>query len=152
MDLYSLVRVAEKLSPFVDGRHKHVAFLIKGGSIVSIGINKRKTNPKNLKYPYQTPPEFAMVHAELDAILTYWNRTFFQRKSNRRIEQAFHDLSDFTLVVMRIRRNSMLGLSKPCQGCQQLISQFGIRKVYYSVDQDKILGRRDQYDGLFKKL
>ena len=92
----------------------HIAFLVKRNKIIKIGLNKNRTHPKVKNHPYHSGK--VGIHAELDCIL----------KSGR------DDLSDHSLVVLRIDKNSKLNNSKPCLGCKSLIKQFGIKEVLYS--------------------
>jgi len=42
------------------------------------------------------------------------------------------DLSNYKMLVLRIDRKENLTVSKPCPGCQSLISQFNLKEVWYS--------------------
>ena len=96
-------------------RTSHVAFLIKGGVIRHIGVNKQKTHPRSKDFPYPNY-RLAALHAELDVCL----------------KSGVEDLSDFEMVVLRIDRENRVANSKPCCGCQGVIKQFGIKNVYFS--------------------
>ena len=110
-----IVDIAYTIAPVNrEMRTSHVAFLIKSGKIQTIGWNKFKTNPKNLKHPYHDG--VIGTHAELDCII----------KSGKEY------LSGYTMVVIRINREGKLCNSKPCSGCQHVIRQFGIDDVYYT--------------------
>jgi deoxycytidylate deaminase len=92
----------------------HFAFLIKSKIIEKIGINKKRTHPEISKHPYHEG--YVGIHAELDCLL----------KTDK------EDLSDFKMLVLRIDRNKKLNISKPCRGCQSVISQFNVKEVWYS--------------------
>ncbi len=110
-----LVDIAKYMCPLNrDGRCSHVSFLLKKSKIIKIGWNKYRTNPQNLKYPYHNGN--VGIHAEMDVI----------------IKSGKDDLSDYDLVVIRIDRNGNMTNSKPCSGCKGVISQFGIREVWFS--------------------
>lgn len=104
-------------------RATHFAFLLKGSRIAFVGWNKAKSHPTNQKHPYG--PSSA-IHAELDVIL--------RSKSD--------DLSQFDLLVLRIDRNMRLNQSKPCVGCQSLIEQVGVRRVWWSDETGQIKSRQ----------
>jgi hypothetical protein len=36
------------------------------------------------------------------------------------------------MLVLRIDRNGKLNISKPCRGCQSVISQFNLKEIWYS--------------------
>jgi len=78
----------------------------KKGNILSIGRNIPHYCPS---YPS------LLLHAEADAIL----------KCNR------SDLKNANLLVVRVSKNKLRN-SKPCKHCMSLISEAGIKNVYYS--------------------
>jgi hypothetical protein len=48
----------------------------------------------------------------------------------------------YDLVVIRVMSSDELGNSRPCFNCLKLMKLVGIRKVYYSVSPDKIVGEK----------
>lgn len=62
------------------------------------------------------------VHAEADVL--------------NKVKKVFRqgEYSSVTLVVVRLSKEK-LKLSKPCQSCQSLIQDMGVKKVYYSVNE-----------------
>ena len=58
------------------------------------------------------------MHAEVSVIMK-------NRKSN---------LRGCDMYVARALRHTPCGLSKPCEECQKVIKDYGINKVYYTVD------------------
>jgi len=102
-------------------RCTHIAFLIKHNTIYHIGFNKLKTHPLLKLYPKYS----VGIHAELDVIM----------------KSGLDDLSDYTLVVIRINRNNEITMSKPCKSCQSVIKMYNIYDVYYT-----------NYNGYFCKL
>lgn len=95
-------------------RTSHISFLVKSGKIIHIGWNKNRTHPINLNHPYHSGR--VGLHAELDVCL----------KSGK------DDLSDYEMIVIRVDRNGKVCNSKPCNGCQSVIKQFGIRETWFS--------------------
>lgn len=113
--LKKAIQIAKTLCPVNrELRTSHVAFLIKSNRIYKIGTNKKRTHPETSKHPYHEGE--VGIHAELDCIL----------KADK------EDLSDYKMVVLRIDRKENLTVSKPCPGCQSLISQFNIKEVWFS--------------------
>lgn len=55
------------------------------------------------------------IHAEVDAII-----------------KARKPLKGLSILVIRINKNGKLGLAKPCKNCTKYINHVGIRKVFYS--------------------
>lgn len=109
--------------------HAHCAILVKGGSVISIGFNKPNTNSfveyytdkvrgNNRNYCLST-------HAEQAAILEVRSKI---------------DLSNCKIYVARIRPpaspNGKLGMSRPCAICERVLLAYGIRKAYYTIDDD----------------
>lgn len=88
---------------------------MKGGSVLSVGINSYRTDPKMFLGPIDTTD--ISWHAEVAAIRAY--------KGN---------LQGATLYVARLGRNKRAAMSKPCEGCEKAIREAGIKKVYYTVD------------------
>ena len=101
-----------------DMRFHHCAILAKKNRVISIGINRGKTNPK-CKNPY------GHLHAEIDCIIG--------------VDKA--SLRNASLFVVRaggINREHIY-LSKPCSYCAAAITRTGIKEVYYSIN-DKHIG------------
>ncbi len=93
----------------------HAAVIVRGGCIISIGINKPKRNVFVDMHAYHPG---CTIHAEIDAILKVRKRT---------------DLTGAKIYVARIKKSDgETGSSKPCPMCQTVIKKFGIKKVYYT--------------------
>lgn len=90
-------------------RQRHGAVVVKGGRVLSIGINKWKNNPENV-VGYGK----CSVHAEADAI---------SRVKNPR---------GATIYVARVNNQGHPRLSRPCDGCATMIREVGISKVIYT--------------------
>jgi len=104
------------------------AVIVKGGNVISIGFNQRKTNAfvehytdrikgYNRNYCLST-------HAEMHAVA---------------LARASTDLRGCKIFVARIRpsgspTNSLSGLSRPCAICQNVLLSYGIKKAYYTID------------------
>ena len=103
----------------------HVAFIFEKGKnkVVSIGWNEDKTHPLNKQYPYKD--FITSTHAEMRAII----------KAKHKKE----DFSDCNMLVVRIDYLGKVKNSKPCVGCQALIEDMGINKVWHSDDAGNIV-------------
>lgn len=92
--------------------------------LISVGINQLKSHP--LQKQYGKNDDSIFLHSEIDAI----------KKALKKID----DLSKCTMYICRIKytdrfkKTIITGLAKPCSGCSNAISAFGIRKVYYTLD------------------
>lgn len=119
-----LWRFAENLPRVTNKRVKVVAAIVYKRKVVSIGFNQDKTHPMATKF--QKNPLSNTLHAEVDAI----NKAK-KILSKEQFEQA-------TIVVarvkMNIKREEILGLSKPCKGCSECIEAHKIRKVVYTMN------------------
>ena len=98
-------------------RASHIAFLIKGRKIVHVGMNTAKSHPRTREHKY-LEYQHTGVHAELNVC----------------IKSGKEDLSKYKLVIIRVNRNDEITNSKPCPGCQSVISQFAVGEVWYSTD------------------
>lgn len=99
----------------------HTTFVVKKNRIQKIGINIDKTHPANLRYSYfgkdgKDIRSMVGVHSELAAILKYGK----------------DDCSDCVFVNVRIDKKFNPAIAKPCKGCQDLLTQVGYKKVYYT--------------------
>ena len=89
--------------------------------IISSGCNSTKTNPtqKRLniyRFDADTP---ATIHAELSCLLPLMNRQDI-------------DFSNVSLYIYREYKNGELALARPCPSCMKLITELGIRSIYYT--------------------
>jgi len=39
-----------------------------------------------------------------------------------------------TVIVMRFRKDGSLGIAKPCVDCHRLLDNYGVKNVYYSIN------------------
>lgn len=92
-----------------------------------IATNSFKTHP--LQYKFKKNPDSIHLHAEVNVVV----------KALKVLSQE--QLSKSDLYVMRAKfvdETWKYGLAKPCSGCQQCISAFGFRNVFYSDEPDMI--------------
>lgn len=95
------------------------AVIVKGGKIVSIGRNKPKLNLFTLYNAHHK--NIVSTHAEIDAIL----------RARKKI-----DLRGADMYVARVKRTGECGLAAPCDMCRKAIQQYGIRRVFYTNEQE----------------
>lgn len=108
-------KIASEHPYYSEMGYLHGAVIVKGGRVLSSGINKPKTNQFIATYAYH---EGSNIHAECDAILRARKKT---------------DLKGAKLYVARMRKIDKLpGISKPCIMCQKIIQRYGIKKVFYT--------------------
>jgi deoxycytidylate deaminase len=111
-----LIRKARKLLEIIPpSKHRHITFLLIRRRVMSVGWSKAfKTHPMGRKYGTR----FDSIHSELDAILNF--------------EFPPYVLHNVTMVNMRFSMDGKMSMSKPCEKCQKLISDFGIKEVYFT--------------------
>jgi len=116
--------MAEDVTPVANARL--TAAVAIRGNIISFGNNSLRSHPFQHKFGKNNDSLF--WHAETHAIYNFLKR---------RVPQ---DLAKSTLYVLRIKRpsetskNWVLGMSRPCKGCQKCIMDFGIPRVIYTTD------------------
>lgn len=71
----------------------------------------------------------------LFSILNQEGGAFYPKNGNAKKKK-------YDLIVIRLIDNDELGNSRPCFNCLKLMKLVGIRKVYYSVSPDKIIGEK----------
>jgi len=94
--------------------HRHVAVVVKGGRVLSIGRNRYKTHPKSSEDAF-----CRSVHAEMDAIWKIKDKSLLQGA---------------TIYVARKGRNDLPGMSCPCMKCQEIISKHGMRRAVFTTE------------------
>lgn len=100
----------------VEARHIHFSFFTRRNRIVCYGYNRvYQTHPISAKYETR----FSDIHSELSAI--------------SRFPYRIKELQNYNLVNIRLRReDNQYGLSRPCIKCLQMLTEFGIKEVYYT--------------------
>lgn len=101
------------------------AVIVKGGNILSIGYNKKSTNGfvEHFADVARGQRDYCLsTHAEMDAVLA---------------ARAKIDLRGTKIYVVRIKASGGLGMARPCFICQHMLYNYGIRRAYYSIDDDE---------------
>jgi deoxycytidylate deaminase len=62
------------------------------------------------------------THAEMDAVL----------KARGKI-----DLRGSKIYVIRTKLSGGLGMAKPCEICQHILFNYGVKRAYYSIGEDE---------------
>jgi len=104
--------LAKKLAKKSDHHtYKIGCVIVYKNKVTAVGFNQLKTHSKSIH-------KFKMLHAELDAII------------------GSGDLNGCDAYVFRGNRFGQPRLSKPCPACEQALIAAGIRRVYFSVDNE----------------
>lgn len=97
-----------------DFRSRVGAVVVRKGKVVSIGRNHpHKTHPLMKKYH-----EHKTIHAEVDCIIG----------TDRDL------LKGSVMYVYRELRDGTVAIAKPCEVCQLILKDIGIKKVYYTTN------------------
>lgn len=97
-------------------KQRHGAIIVRGGRTLSVGINTYRMDPHTIVDEIIVK-DFSW-HAEVAAIRAYKG-----------------DLTGATLYVARLSRRGEAAMSKPCINCQKAIKDAGIKKVFYTIDE-----------------
>jgi deoxycytidylate deaminase len=121
----TLSKVAEANDEYP--RARLAAAIVRNNKIVSIGINRMKSDP--LQARFGKNKEAIYLHAEIHAI------------KNALREVSVDDLKDCVLYICRVKKPESnkpyeWALAKPCEGCSRAIVEFGIKKVIYTTKPD----------------
>lgn len=118
---FDAAMAVSKLSDFP--RIKVGAIAVYGHRIISSGHNAMKTAPLQKKYNIYRfsadEPAIHSLHAEIACL-----KPLLGRKDI--------DLKNINLYIYRSGKNNDLMLARPCPGCMKLITELGIRNIYYT--------------------
>ena len=108
-------------------RARVAAALVHKGRVISYGYNQSRTSWIQRRFKKNDHAFF--LHAEVDAI-----------KKALKIVDA-DTVKNSTLYVARaktIDKKDVYGMAKPCNGCQECIKWFNVKRVFYTTDEGKI--------------
>lgn len=120
-----LSKVAEDIIPVSNARISSA--IVYKGEIISIGCNKKKSDP--MQYKFSRNCDKIFLHAEIDSI----------KKALRYI--TIDQLTKSSIYVCRMRwentsrKRMVFGLAKPCIFCMRAIVNFDIKKIYYTTNE-----------------
>jgi deoxycytidylate deaminase len=107
--------------------YRHAAAVVIKNKVVGMGVNSYKTHPFQTKYA--SKDEAIYLHAETSAI----------KDALRTV--PVEELGRATLYVARVKKKGpksieyINAMSKPCEGCERCIADFGIRTVIYTTEE-----------------
>lgn len=125
MAYFNIAKEVSKLSDFP--RVKIGACAVYKHKVISTGCNSQRTSPLQKKYnqyrfTVDTPHT---CHAETSCL-----KPLIGRKDI--------DFKNIELYIYREYKSGMPGLARPCESCMRLISELGIRHIYYTGDNSYI--------------
>ena len=100
------------------------AVIVKGSNVLSVGVNKLKTHP--LQNNPHTNNKSLSIHAELCAIL----------------KLSGEQLKNSTIYVARILANGISGIAKPCDVCETLLIEAGIKRFVWTIQENNFESKR----------
>ena len=112
------IDLADKVSRLSNYRVKVGAVIVKNGKVVGVGFNKTFGYDKLIKYAGKV---VRSIHAELMAIL-----------------HADTDLEGAEIFVVSRKKDGKYRLSKPCSVCMAVIIEKGIKRVYFTTNEQDI--------------
>ena len=120
--VYRYIHKAKKIAEQGSyGGYKHGAVLVKGGSIINTSTNKDKFCSFGARF--RNPNEgTATLHAELGCVLNLDRTT----------------TKGTTIYVVRVNREGKLMMSKPCPMCKSALAHVGVKRVFYSNENEGI--------------
>lgn len=98
-------------------KQRHGAVIVKGGRVISVGINTMRNDPDKV----EDARTQSSVHAEVAAI-----------------RAVGHDvnLKGAEIYIARVSKKGEPMMSGPCDNCQDALRSAGIRKVHYTIDSE----------------
>jgi tRNA(Arg) A34 adenosine deaminase TadA len=103
-------------------RCTHATYIIRKNNILSVGWNHaRKTHPDLRRFG----SKYFHIHSEFSAI--------------RRFPLPPRELEKCTFVNVRIGKDGLLRLSKPCIVCATMLSYFNVTDIFYTDDCGKFI-------------
>lgn len=111
----SFLNVARALAFQSKERRMHGAVVVKGGRVLGSGWNKGTNHPTVVSQHHIKT--HCSRHAEEEAI-----------------KNGGSNLKGATIYVARINRDGIDRNSKPCQKCERLIKEAGIKRVIYTTE------------------
>lgn len=109
---FTLAKIASEKSNY---RIRMGAVLLQNGRCISVGCNTVKSHPK---WSYE---DKKTIHAEADCL--------------RAISKYLHRITKGVMFVYREHRDGLPGMAKPCENCQRLLREYGVKTVYYSTNE-----------------
>ena len=114
------LKIAAKVAEQSDhDTYRHGAVLIKGGSVINLAANN--DNHTSFGQRFRSSPGRATHHAETACVLGIERSTTMGA----------------TMYVARVNKSGEWKMSKPCSMCHEVMKFVGIKKVVYTVGENK---------------
>ena len=117
-----LVALAKRIAESSEAPdYKHGAVLVKGGTVLNASVNKN-AHARFGKRFRRRDCGHTTHHAELGCV--------------RGLDRSVTRGAD--IYVVRVGKGGDLRLSKPCDMCEAALRHVGVRRVFYSIDQEEL--------------
>jgi deoxycytidylate deaminase len=106
--------IAVRLAESSDSNFKHGAVFVRGGRLLSVGVNKwrNKNNIPVIESDGYIP--HLTIHAEIDALA------------------RVKDAKGATVYIARVTKNGEERFSRPCERCEKALMDAGVKRVVYT--------------------
>lgn len=111
----SFLDFAVRMAESSDVTTRHGAVLVRGGSVLSVGVNKWKNfyPPVGISTSKYNPN--ISIHAEVDAL------------------SRCSDARGATIYIARVNKQGDERMSRPCVDCEKILIEAGVKKVIYTL-------------------
>jgi len=133
VDKLKFKRVEEIAMSLIDPdkykRCHHFSFIIHKKKIVSIGMNKSKTHPTNLKNRKISKRTGEDISEQKHTCSEFSAIQKLKKLTNIQTEKC-------VLINLRYDRNYKVAVAKPCMSCENLLKFFSFKKVFWSTNEN----------------
>jgi deoxycytidylate deaminase len=116
----SFLDLATKVAETSDVNRQHGAVVVRGGRVLSVGINRYRSRHTTVSESTEYDPNIS-THAEADAL------------------SRVPDPRGATIYVARVDKQGRPRFSRPCENCTNLLEEAGVKRVIYTTDQHKVI-------------
>jgi len=112
-------------SAFQDMRTFHVSVLWNKNRLLSVGVNRKSTHPRNLINKKFSEEGEDISHSKFQC-------AEFCAFTGLGKQRYTLDFSKCIMVNLRFDRNYRISLSRPCESCESLLRWLNLKRVYFT--------------------
>lgn len=112
----AFLNLAVKLAETSEVEFQHGTVVVKGGSVVALGVNKWRNRGGTTGDTTEYDPHIT-IHAEMDAL------------------SRVADPQGAVFYIARVSKHGERRFSRPCRNCMAALAAAGVKRVIYTVDQ-----------------
>ena len=113
----NMLAIAQAAALNSDHRYRLGAVIVSGSRVMGVGWNKTRNRPANVSFKHIKE---CTVHAEVDAL------------------RGLAPLRRASCFVARLDAYGSPTLARPCDDCWQALTDAGVTKVYWTVDEETV--------------